>query len=123
VLGFKQVVEVSEAIIAMSNHTTLHQVCHVGKLWACKLLIGQQCDVNAVDLFGNTPLHCAISAGHESVCKLLIDQQCDVNAVDRFGNTPLDCAISAGHEPVCKLQRSHIDRQAADRSWVQHQCV
>jgi ankyrin repeat protein len=62
-------------------------------LEACRVLIAQGAEVNAVDASGQTPLHDAAYEGSYAFIKLLLQHGAKTNIADEEGNTPLHEAV------------------------------
>lgn len=77
------------------KHTLLHIAAGSGYAEAVKLLLDNNANINARDLFNGTPLHRTIQNGHVEVVKILIKRGADIEARSTTGNTPLNFAISA----------------------------
>ena len=74
-----------------------------GHLDIVKLLVDNDADINAEDMFGSTSLELASDKGHLEICEILINNGADVNSNNNNGCTPLFWAGYYGHTDVVKL--------------------
>lgn len=92
----------------MISDPTLISAAKEGNITACKLLLEQGAEVNAMDEKGNTPLHYAAQGGYTELCKLLLEHGADVNVMgNRYCWTPLHFAAEEGCTETCKLLLEH----------------
>jgi len=71
-------------------------------------LVGEGCDVNAVNNRGEAALHQAIHTGGDpAIIRFLIKHNADVNAGDRNGFTPLHWAVREGNLQYVKILCQH----------------
>lgn len=69
----------------------------------CKLLIGKNADINALDKQKSTPLHVASSCGRAEFAALLLAQGVEVHLRDCLGQTALHDAARSGHVGVTEM--------------------
>jgi ankyrin repeat protein len=71
-----------------SGNTALHQAASAGSLEACRLLLDEGANVDALNFSKNTPLHLAAVNGHMPVVKLLVERGADVRRKNVLNDTP-----------------------------------
>ena len=94
--------------------TALHLVAFGGHVEACRLLLANGAEVDALTLpterteSGDTPLMRAVWGRSIPVAELLLDVGADVDDVDGMtGDTPLLAAARSGQPTMCQLLLEH----------------
>jgi len=151
--GAGEVIQLQQLVMSGANvnmhdydrRTPLHLSASEGKLEACKYLIEQNAEINAVDRWGNTPLADALREKHDQVARYLyqiggrtdrynsellfssadgrledvkryVETGVNVNMKDYDRRTPLHVASAEGRFEVVKyLLSKGADRDALDR--------
>nr|AHY88471.1 div [Terebratalia transversa] len=90
------------------GRTPLHYAALNGYCQVVKMLIGDNCDIDAQDVLGFTALHRAASQGHCDVVRTLIDQGCSVDRQGQVhGNTALHEAAWNGYSQCIQTLIKH----------------
>ncbi|EAX90094.1 hypothetical protein TVAG_396510 [Trichomonas vaginalis G3] len=114
---FKLVAEFGVGIQSFdsSKMNLLMMAASLGNIDACKYLLDNNVDVNAIDLRGKTALHFAVK--YPTIIKLLISKEAKIDAKCSFGSTPLIDAtkISNAHS-VHILLKNGADPNIRDSS-------
>jgi ankyrin repeat protein len=79
--------------------TPLHFCCRKGHYDALLILLVNDVNVNAKDLFNYSVLHEAVFGGNCNCVKELLDHGADINAVCKSGKTVLHAAFEKGSSP------------------------
>ena len=94
--------------------TALHLAAFGGHLDACRLLLANGAEVDALTLplerreSGDTPLMRAVWGRSLAVAELLLEAEADVDDVDGMtGDTPLLAAARSGQPSMCQLMLEH----------------
>ncbi|UJR27150.1 hypothetical protein I4U23_008449 [Adineta vaga] len=85
------------------SNTALHIAASEGHSSVIKLLLEQNCDLQARSMISWLPIHCAAGRGRYNSVRTLIDNHSPIDPVDKNQQTPLHLAACNGHSDVVKL--------------------
>ncbi|CAF1140837.1 unnamed protein product, partial [Rotaria sordida] len=85
------------------SNTAIHIAAAEGHSSIIKLLIEQNCDLQARNLISWLPIHCAAERGRYNSVRVLIENHSPIDPVDKNQQTPLHLAARNGHSEVVKL--------------------
>lgn len=80
----------------------LHIAAAEGHSSIIKLLLEQNCDLQARNMISWLPIHCAAERGRYNSVRTLIESHSPVDPVDKNGQTPLHLAARNGHSDIVK---------------------
>lgn len=86
-----------------TGYTALHYSSRKGYFEACKLLIENGADLNAVTNGGVSSLHRACMMGHENIVNLLLSKNVCSLTKDEDGQTALHRAAANGHIRIVEI--------------------
>lgn len=81
----------------------LHIAAEEGHSSVIKILLEQNCDLQARNMISWLPIHCAADQGRYNSLRILIDQHSPIDPFDKNQQTPLHLAARNGHADVVKL--------------------
>ncbi|CAF3006428.1 unnamed protein product [Rotaria sp. Silwood2] len=85
------------------SNTALHIAAAEGHSSIVKLLLEQNCDLQARNIISWLPIHCAAERGRYNSVRVLIENHSPIDPVDKNQQTPLHLAAHNGHSEVVKL--------------------
>ncbi|PZO31230.1 MAG: ankyrin repeat domain-containing protein [Flavobacteriaceae bacterium] len=100
-----EIIKTDEKAFNTTNNngfTPLILACYRGNNEVAKVLIENNCDLNAKSEMG-TPLMAAIVKGNNEIAKLLIEKKADINYADINGTTALIYAVQFQNIEILKL--------------------
>ena len=87
--------------------TPLHWSAYFGHRKIVSILLQKECDINAVNRYGQTALIVASWAGRDQVLRLLLTRKADVTVRDTEGRTAMEWAIVKGHPKVGRILKNY----------------
>eukprot|EP00794_Sanderia_malayensis_P016212 gene16212-17843_t len=75
-------------------NTSLHWAAMTGKLQGCQELLDINCNINAVNMYGDTPLHIAARESNSDVVKLFLIRGSDTSIRNNDGKLPMDVCVN-----------------------------
>ncbi|CAF3449980.1 unnamed protein product [Rotaria sp. Silwood1] len=85
------------------SNTALHIAATEGHSSIIKLLLEQNCDLQASNMISWLPIHCAAERGRYNSVQVLIENRSPIDPVDKNQQIPLHLAARNGHSEVVKL--------------------
>ncbi|CAF1272276.1 unnamed protein product [Adineta steineri] len=85
------------------SNTALHIAASEGHSAIIKLLLTQNCDLQARNMISWLPIHCAADHGQYNSVLTLIENHSPIDPVDKNLQTPLHLASRSGHPDIVKI--------------------
>ena len=96
---FKQIIK----IFVNKFSLALHIAASEGHSSIIKLLLEQNCDLQARNMISWLPIHCAAERGRYNSILRLVENHSPIDPVDKNQQTPLHLAARNGHSEVVKF--------------------